>query len=181
MTIKVLELVEGCMPHIFKKGDWIDLKASKDIKLKAPQANRLHKYKNADGKIRDVDFDNTLIPLGIITELPKGFEALIAPRSHVYIKYGIIQPNSPGVVDETYCGENDEWRMSVEAHRNVTIPKGTRIAHFRIQLSQKATMWQKIKWLFSNKVVLKQVDHLTNKTRGGFGSTGQNDSDIPND
>jgi dUTPase len=58
------------------------------------------------------------------------------------------------------------------ATRAVTIPKGTRIVQFRVQLSQKATVWQKIKWLFSGPIKIKKVDSLDNPTRGGFGSTG---------
>jgi dUTPase len=63
--------------------------------------------------------------------------------------------------------------MPALAIRNVKIPEGTRIAQFRVQLSQKATFWQKIKWLFSSGVKLEQVASLDNETRGGFGSTGE--------
>jgi dUTP pyrophosphatase len=77
-------------------------------------------------------------------------------------------------VDCTYRGENDEWRFPVIATKDITIPKGTRIAQFRVQLSQKATVWQKIKWLFSSKPKLVKVTSLGDKSRGGFGSTGIN-------
>jgi len=56
--------------------------------------------------------------------------------------------------------------------RETTIEAGDRICQFRIQLSQKATMWQKIKWLFSSGVELVQVDDLGDNNRGGLGSTG---------
>jgi dUTPase len=55
---------------------------------------------------------------------------------------------------------------------NVVIQKGSRICQFRIQLSQKATVWQKIKWLFSSGIELVQVDNLKSKNRGGIGSSG---------
>lgn len=74
----------------------------------------------------------------------------------------------------SYCGEEDEWKMPVMATREVTIPKGTRIAQFRVQLSQKATWWQKLKWLFNSSVKIEQVDSLGNPSRSGFGSTGTN-------
>lgn len=71
----------------------------------------------------------------------------------------------------SYNGETDEWKMPVVAYKNITIPKGERICQFRIQLSQKATIWQKLKWLFSNKIKIVEVDHLDNKPREGFGSS----------
>ena len=173
MTIKVLEKTKGCSPVIFDCGDWFDLCTAEDIKLKAPQANRLHKYnqkkETPEIRMRDVDFDYMLIPLGIAIELPKGFEAIIAPRSSTFLKYGLIQTNSIGVIDNTYCGEDDEWKMSALATRAITIPKGTRIAQFRIQLSQKASIWQRIKWLLGSKPKLKTVYSLSKNSRGGFG------------
>lgn len=99
MTIKVLEKTEGCFPQILEEGEWIDLKAAEDIVLKSPQANRLHKYKEFDNKVRDVDFYSTLIPLGVAMEIPKGYEAVIVPRSSTFRKYNILQTNSFGVID----------------------------------------------------------------------------------
>lgn len=175
MNIKIKEITEGCMPEIIKVGDWIDLKAAKDIHLRCPHAKTLHRYKNGEEpeKLRDVIFESTLIPLGVAIQIPEGYEAYIVPRSSSFKKYGIIQSNSIGIVDNLYCGDTDEWKMPVIAIKDVTIPKGTRIAQFRIQLSQKATVWQKIKWLFSNQAKLIKVSSLNTTDRGGFGSTGE--------
>ena len=179
MTIKVLEKTEGCMPEIIDNGDWIDLKTAEEIILKAPQANKMHvrstgKNPSQELRTRDVDFDFQMIPLGVAMQLPSGMEAHILPRSSTFKKYGLILVNSQGVVDNMYCGDDDEWRFPAIATRTVTIPKGTRIAQFRIQPSQKATVWQKIRWLFSLPIKLKKVDSLGNRNRGGFGSTGTN-------
>ena len=76
--------------------------------------------------------------------------------------------------DNSYKGDTDEWKLPVVATRDVIIPKGTRICQFRIQLSQKATFWQKLKWFFSSIPKLQQVASLNNQSRGGFGSTGNN-------
>lgn len=121
-------------------GDWIDLRTADDIVLKA----------------------NTflMIPLGVAIELPKGFEALLLPRSSTFKRYGIIQTNSIGVIDESYCGINDEWKMPVYAVRDTIIPKNTRIAQFRILEHQP-------------KVHVVEVCELSGKNRGGFGSTGE--------
>jgi len=69
----------------------------------------------------------------------------------------------------SYNSEKDEWKFPAIATKDTIIPKGTRICQFRIQLSQKATVWQKLKWLFSSSVELVEVDHLDNEPRGGFG------------
>lgn len=162
------------LPETIKKGDWIDLRASESIVFNAPQAGVLkrHKVKGVEEAHRDVTFDSCLIPLGIAVQLPKGFEALILPRSSTYNKYGIILGNMQGVIDNTYCGENDEWKFNAIAFRDTVISKRHRIAQFRIQLSQKASIWQKIKWLLSSGVKIIEVDNLGNPDRGGLGSTG---------
>lgn len=154
MKIKIKVLTEGCMPEIIEKGDWIDLKVAKSVKLEA-NASKV-----------------TLLPLGVAMKLPKGFEAIVASRSSTPSKLGIICANSLGVIDGSYRGNEDEWKFPVIAIKNTTIKKGTRICQFKIQLSQKATIWQKIKWLFSNKIELVQVDNLSDNNRGGIGSTG---------
>lgn len=173
MTIKVLELTPGCMPVTFKKGDWYDLIAAENVTIKGPVAHSLHHYKNSVGKerVRDVVFNFTYIPLGVAMQLPKGCEAMVLPRSSTFKDWGLLQTNSEGVIDNSYAGPNDEWKLPVIALGTITIPKGTRIAQFRIQLNQKATFWQKLRWFFSSGAKLKKVAVLNNPNRNGFGST----------
>lgn len=175
LKIKVKEITKGCMPYIIQNGDWIDLVCAEDIKIDAPQADTLKEIHFNDGsraKYRNVTVDLEYIPLGVAMQLPKGFEAIVAPRSSTPSKFGIMCANSFGVIDGCYCGNNDEWKFPVVAIRPTFIEKGCRICQFRIQLSQKATLWQKIKWLFSSGVELVKVDNLQENNRGGFGSTG---------
>lgn len=177
LKIKVKVLTDSCTPVIIDKGDWIDLYSAENVTLKAPYAKTLHKNKQSDNtveKTREVVFDSTLINLGVAMKLPKGYEALILPRSSTFKKWGLFQSDHMAVMDESYCGDNDIWWLPVTATRSVTIPKGTRLCQFRIQLSQKATMWQKIKWLFSSGIKIEVVDELGNSDRGGFGTTGKN-------
>jgi dUTP pyrophosphatase len=171
MKIKI-KLFDGqVMPEINKNGDWIDLMANKDIKLKSPFANTL----NGKRDRRNVEFDNELIPLGIAMELPKGFEAIVLPRSSTYNKVSVCLANSQGIIDNKFRGDNDQWFFNAIAFKDTTIYKGNRICQFRIQLSQFATVWQKIKWLFWNgKIKFVKVDSLSNPDRGGHGSTGLN-------
>lgn len=137
IKIKYLTNIQPIEPISY--GDWIDLRCAEDTELKAG--------------------DFTLIPLGVAMQLPKGYEALIAPRSSTFKKYGIIQTNSIGVVDGSYCGNHDEWKMPVYAIRDTFIPKNDRICQFRIVKNQPL-------------VEIEQVEQLYNQDRGGFGSTG---------
>ena len=100
-----------------------------------------------------------LIPLGVGMILPEGYEAHIVPRSSTYKKFGIIQANHMGIVDNAYCGDNDEWMMSAIAMRDTTIHEGDRICQFRIMEKQPT-------------VTFCEVEHLKETDRGGFGSTG---------
>lgn len=167
LKIKIRLLSEGCKPVVMDKGDWVDLRSSEDITVEAPIANTL----NGGRTRRTVEFKSLLIPLGICMELPDGFEAEIRPRSSTFKNFGIIQANSVGTIDNSYCGNEDEWKMPVICLKDCNIKKFDRICQFRIKLSQKATIFQKIKWLFSSGVEFEEVDNLNSNSRGGFGST----------
>ena len=171
LKIKVKVLSEGCMPEITEKGDWIDLKSATDISLNAPQVST--QYTTSIGeKHRDAQISTVNIPLGIAIELPKGFEAIVASRSSNPSKLRVFIPNGIGVIDNCYNGNEDQWYYILSPMTNTLISKGMRICQFRIQLSQKATLWQKLKWLFSSGIELIQVDSLNKINRGGIGSTG---------
>lgn len=170
MKIKVKYYNPICKIENNKKGEWFDLKADHDISLCGPFANTL----NGKRDKRDVEFDGSIISLGFAMQLPKEFEAHLVPRSSTYKKWGIIQSNHVGIIDSSYCGDNDIWGMPVIALRDTTIDEGDRICQFRIMPSQKASVWTKIKWLFTRKIAFVEVDSLNNKDRGGFGSTGKN-------
>lgn len=170
LKIKVKVLTEGCMPEINEKGDWIDLKSAIDIHIPAPQAGV--QYQKNNEKYRDVNIPVEYIPLGVAMRLPKGFEAIVASRSGGPKKMRIFIPNGQGIIDNCYSGNNDEWRYVASPMEGTDIHKGDRICQFRIQLSQKATVWQKLKWMLCSDIELKEVSDLKGKNRGGFGSTG---------
>ena len=139
IKIKYLRDIEriGCIAI----GDWIDLRAAEDTYIKAGE------YK--------------MIPLGIAMELPKGYEALIAPRSSTFGKYGVMLGNSLGIIDESYKGDNDEWHFIAYAIRDTIIRKNDRICQFRIVKKQP-------------EVEFDEVLFLDETDRGGIGSTGIN-------
>lgn len=172
MKIKIKEVTPGCMPEIIKVGDCIDLMTSEKYILKCPiiKQSVLPRNNKVIVKTNNVEFNYALLDLGVVIELPKGFEAILLPRSSTFRKWGILQTNSIGEIDQSFCGPNDIWKMPVLATRSITIPKGTPIAQFKIQLSQKATIWQKLRWLFSPKIKLVKVDELHNEDRGGLGT-----------
>ena len=127
--------------YIDGKSDWIDIRSAEDVELKAG--------------------DFKLISLGVSMQLPKGYEAHIAPRSSTYKTWGIIQTNSVGVVDESYSGDSDIWKIPVYATRDTVIHKNDRICQFRIMEHQPA-------------INFEEVEYLDGIERGGFGSTGEN-------
>lgn len=153
MKLKVyVQCSDACFPFDYKDGDLIDLKAGEDTTLKSGE------YK--------------LVPLEVRIQLPKGFKANVYPRSSTFNKYKIVMVNSVGQIDCTYCGPDDEWKFPAYAIEDTNISKGNRICQFDIFPSMKATVFQKLKWLFSNGVKLIRVDKLNNKNRNGFGSSG---------
>lgn len=157
------------LPKIIKKGEWVDLMSSQECILNAPQAGTL---KGHDVKHRDVVSEVTYIPLGVAMKLPDGFEAIVASRSSAAKKMGILCANSIGVIDQSYCGDDDQWMFPAITLRKTSIAQNTRLCQFRIQLSQKATTWQKLKWLFTSGIELVEVESLGNENRNGLGSTG---------
>ena len=170
LKIKVIVLTEGCMPVISEKGEWIDLIAAIKLEAKASQAGI--QYQEGNNKFRDVVSPVYHIPLGVAIKLPDGFEAIVASRSSSPRNFGLFIPNGIGIIDNSYSGNGDQWFYIASTLNKGVIEKGSRICQFRIQLSQKATFWQKLKWLFSSGVELVRVDNLQDNNRGGLGSTG---------
>ncbi len=122
------------------KGDWIDLRSAETVELK-------------QGEFK-------LIKLGIGMILPAGYEAHVVPRSSTFKNFSVIQTNHCGIIDESYCGDNDQWRFPAFALRDTVIHKNDRICQFRIVKKQP-------------EIEFQTVEHLADTDRGGFGSTGK--------
>ncbi|WP_407441537.1 dUTP diphosphatase [Fibrobacter sp.] len=138
ITIQYLDDTIPRLTYVGGKSDWIDLSAAETVTLKK-------------GEFR-------LIHLGVAMKLPEGYEAHLAPRSSTFKNFKILQTNSVGVVDSSYCGKGDWWKMPVYATEDTTIEKGSRIAQFRIMRIQP--------------VITFMEGVLGDEDRGGFGSTG---------
>lgn len=133
-------------------GDWIDLRAAEEVFVSATETLP------------------TLISLGVSMQLPEGYEAIVAPRSSTYSKFGLIQTNSLGIIDNSYSGDNDIWKFPCicanpiewkDGAKGVTIHVNDRICQFRIQKKM-------------DEIRFDEVEILGNADRGGFGSTGTN-------
>jgi dUTP pyrophosphatase len=121
------------------KGNFIDLRSSEKVELKAG--------------------DFKMIDLGVSIKLPEGYWGQVVPRSSLFKNHGLIQTNSFGVIDTTYCGEDDHWKLPVYATRDTIVEFDERICQFRI--------------VKDNDFEIKEVEMMTDTSRGGFGSTGR--------
>lgn len=137
----IIKYFDPEIEHVRKiaQGDWCDLRAAETVELKK-------------GEFK-------LIPLGIAMQLPDGYEAHVVPRSSTFKNFGVLQTNSFGVIDNSYCGDNDQWFFPAYALRDTIIRKNDRICQFRIAKKQP-------------DLEFEETDHLCNPDRGGHGSTG---------
>ena len=138
-TIKIKYFTDIEQIEKISQGDWIDLRAAETVSL----------FK---GEFK-------LISLGVGMILPDEYEAHIVPRSSTFKKFHIIQTNHMGIIDNSYCGEQDEWKFPALAVEDTIINKNDRICQFRIVKKQP-------------EIVFEQVEKLSDTSRGGFGSTG---------
>ena len=122
-------------------GDCIDLRAAETVEMKA-------------GEFK-------LISLGVSMKLPEGYEAHMMPRSSTFKKWGILQVNSIGIIDNSYSSDKDIWMFPALAMRDTTIYEGDRICQFRIMKNQP-------------EIEFVEVEFLDGPVRGGIGSTGTN-------
>ena len=121
-------------------GDWLDLRAAGRVEFSAGE----HK----------------LISLGVSMRLPAGYEAHVAPRSSTFKHWGLLQTNSPGIIDESYAGPEDIWFFSAYATRPTVVEKNDRICQFRLVKKMP-------------QPDLCEVEHLSGPSRGGHGSSGK--------
>ena len=139
-TIKVKYFGDAEKLEKTAKGDFVDLRSSVTMDIKKGTFY--------------------LIPLGVAMKLPEGATGLIVPRSSTFQKFGIIQTNSIGIVDNSYCGDLDQWLYPVYATRDAKITRGDRICQFAILDFHMREM------------SFETVGHLEDENRSGFGSTG---------
>lgn len=122
-------------------GDWIDLRCAKQVIIPAGTSR--------------------VVPFGVSMKLPRGYEANVLARSSLCKNFSVIQTNAMGVIDSTYCGDDDEWFAELHniSDSSISIPFDARICQFRIVKKMP-------------KVKFKRVKSLGCPNRGGHGSSG---------
>jgi len=103
--------------------------------------------------------DRTLIPTGLVVELPDGFEAQVRPRSGLALRHGVTVLNAPGTIDADYRGELQVLLVNW-GREPFVVTRGLRIAQMVVAPVTTAT--------------LVEVQDLgpTGRSNSGFGSTG---------
>ena len=102
--------------------------------------------------------DVVILHTGLAMELPEGTYGALLPRSSTFRKTGLLMTNSVGIIDNAYCGEEDEWMAMMYATRDGYIELGADYLQFRV-----------IENMSSLDII--EVKQLTNESRGGYGST----------
>lgn len=106
------------------------------------------------------------ISLNVATEIPEDMVALVFQRSSTYRKWGLKLTNNVGVIDSLYRGDTDIWgaEFKNETNKFVTLNPGDKVCQ--------------AVFLDLPKIVLKEVDHLGNEDRGGFGTSFDNAKEL---
>ena len=100
------------------------------------------------------------IPANVVIEVPPGYGLVIASRSSTPKRHGLAIPHGIGLIDQDYCGPDDEIHLQVQNFRaeSIRVERGTRLSQGLLVPVVRA-IWQ-------------EVTSSTRATRGGFGSTG---------
>lgn len=143
-----------------EKGDCIDLRVSKVFKVDTPpnepskvgeEVSFPHSYKKGD---------TLFFKLGVGMKLPIGYKANVYPRSSTFKNFGFILTNSVGIIDNTYCGDTDEWCGMVYCTRDGIIDYGDRIFQFEPVP------------VYTHEFVYTELENLDDISRGGYGTSG---------
>ena len=111
-----------------------------------------------------------LIPANNVIQVPAGYMLMVALRSSAPRKWGIMMPQGVGIIDQDYCGPEDEIKIQVLNFNfkstSVTIPAGTRLAQGVFYKVGVVDHWKEC-----DDEDLENLSRF-HKSRGGFGSTG---------
>ena len=140
-----------------------------------PKGNCIDVYAYEDMFIPYMGY--AMINLGFAMQLPEGKIAKLYPRSSTFKTWGLIQTNHTGIIDESYCGNDDIWHMPVQC----TMPKQVEKVKINGHKVTVAGTWVKKDDKIAQFEIVdamemptfKKVEDLGNYNRGGFGSTGE--------
>lgn len=102
-----------------------------------------------------------LVPGNVVIQTPKGYMLMVALRSSTPRKKNLIIPHGLGIIDQDYCGPDDEIKIQVYNVSNspVVVERGERIA-------------QGV-FVRADQFEFEEAAEISAPSRGGFGSTGQ--------
>lgn len=152
--LKVKLMRENAQPPECHNGNWYDCYVSQ---VEVVHEGKVFKYTKGIVKYRKGD--TVIIHLGFAADVGKGYEGHILPRSGTFKKYGLILTNGMGIVDDSYNGDNDEWKAWMFATRGGGFKIGDRL----IQISLEKSL----------PIDIDVISELGNPDRGGYGSTGE--------
>lgn len=132
------------------KGDLVDLRASR-IFVNGEERSFPCEYKFGD---------TVFVRLGFAMKMPEGYKANVYPRSGTFKNYGLLLTNSVGQIDNSYCGNDDEWCGMFYATRDGAMEHNDRILQFEVVPQAM------------NNVAFNFVEELEETNRGGYSSTG---------
>ena len=168
---------------IFTSVNWSDpmkdipiryLDGAKELVIN-PKGNCIDVYAYEDMFIPYMGY--AMINLGFAMQLPEGKIAKLYPRSSTFKTWGLIQTNHTGIIDESYCGNDDIWHLPVQC----TMPKQVEKVKINGHKVTVAGTWVKKDDKIAQFEIVdamemptfKKVEDLGNYNRGGFGSTGE--------
>jgi len=153
--------------EIIDKGDWIDLYTDRGCpcfndaeEIEYAQKEKTDLFKLCNDSFHYEKGDVVIIGTGVAMELPEGHEAHVVPRSSTFKKYGLLLTNSKGIIDNLYCGDNDEWQGMFYATRSGVVNRFDRLLQFKVVEKMK-------------KPAIEYVKKLGNEDRNGYGTTGR--------
>ena len=151
--------------EITEKGDCIDLRASSVAKMDTSKGVPLKKDKfNLAANNFPVHYkkgDVLMIGLGVAIKCPSNIRCNMFPRSSTFKNYGFILTNSVGIIDNSYSGNDDEWKAMVYCVFDGVLEYGDRLFQFEpVPVNTKCFRYD-------------VVEELDSESRGGFGSTGR--------
>ena len=103
--------------------------------------------------------DIYLVPTGLVIKTPPGHMLMLATRSSLPLKKGLSFPHGIGIIDQDYCGPEDEVKVQVLnlTDKPVQIVSGDRIAQAVFVKMETAAF--------------EEMKEVGSESRGGFGST----------
>ena len=166
---------------LFTSVDWSDpmkdipiryLDGAKELVIN-PKGNCIDVYAYEDMFIPYMGY--AMINLGFAMQLPEGKIAKLYPRSSTFKTWGLIQTNHTGIIDNSYCGNNDIYMYPVQCTMAKQTEKvminGHKVTISGTWVKKGDKICQMEICEVPPTIEFNKVDDLQTEDRGGFGTT----------